>query len=451
MSEDRVLVIGTTPDYIANICQNLPGRAVFVTDPILRRKSREKAPDSKSEILCNLSDFSGILDRIKSHCLRWDINLSGITCFDCEWLELAARVGRIFSLEYSAAQTVINCRDKRLTKEIWQANGVRCPKFKILSSGLEAIQFMADIGCPIVIKPQTGSGSELTFRCDNSDQISQLYQAVRDGLETRKGLPLFSSSYSGNGQSLSPSSILAEEFIDGLEFSSDIIIDGAGIEIIRIAEKIGYLGSSFGTTLAYLIPARLPGWLTHEYLKEKLLGAAHALGVNNAICMVDFMITRDEIVFLELTPRIGGDCLPPLIKESSGLNMLKIALDFAEGKHPTIPPESRWQSLVGLRLFSHRDGIIRHIDTRNLLSDIRVLDVYLKRQAGDHIKLPPEEYDSWLLGHVIFRPREIDKLSDQCHELREKLIVDMEPYHEQESPEPNFTNSQTARTKDSAS
>jgi biotin carboxylase len=451
LSEDRVLVIGTTPDYVANICQNLPGRAIFVTDPLLREKSSETYPNNKSEILCNLNNFYEALGRIKTHCLQWDIILSGITCFDCEWLELAAKVGNVLSLEYSSAQTVINCRDKRLTKEIWQKNGVRCPKFKILHSDLESMQFMADIGGPIVLKPQTGSGSELTFRCDDARQASQLFLAMRDGLELRKGLPLFSPFYSGNGRSTSQPSILAEEFVIGSEFSCDMIIDGPGIKIIRIAEKIGYNGFPFGTTLAYLIPAGLPGWLGREHLEKKLLEAAHALGVIRAICMVDFMITRDEIIFLELTPRIGGDCLPPLIEKSSGLNMLKTALDFAEGKCPIIPPESQWQNLIGLRLFSHQDGIIRSIDIGRLLSDARVLDVYLKRKVGDKIKLPPVEYDSWLLGHIIFRPNAAEELLVQCLELREKLVVDMEPYHEQKSSEPNFTNSQTARTKNSAS
>jgi hypothetical protein len=50
-SNERVLVIDTSTDYIDYIYRMYPGRAVFVTDPTERLLGKVKAPDAKSELL----------------------------------------------------------------------------------------------------------------------------------------------------------------------------------------------------------------------------------------------------------------------------------------------------------------------------------------------------------------------------------------------------------------
>ena len=40
--------------------------------------------------------------------------------------------------------------------------------------------------------------------------------------------------------------------------------------------------------------------------------------------------------------------------------------------------------------------------------------------------MPPEDYDSWLLGHIIMEPDPDIELQRQCSESLEKLIVEIE-------------------------
>jgi hypothetical protein len=51
-----------------------------------------------------------------------------------------------------------------------------------------------------------------------------------------------------------------------------------------------------------------------------------------------------------------------------------------------------------------RRACLSSIDTRDLRRDPRVQEIQLMRQPGHRIKRPPEDYDAWLLGHVIFVP-----------------------------------------------
>jgi hypothetical protein len=69
---------------------------------------------------------------------------------------------------------------------------------------------------------------------------------------------------------------------------------------------------------------------------------------------------------------------------------------------------------------------LKKIDTRQLQHDNRVREIHLTRQPGHQIKMPPDDYDSWLLGHIIFDP-DVDTAPEaQCRELLEKLVVEVE-------------------------
>lgn len=113
-------------------------------------------------------------------------------------------------------------------------------------------------------------------------------------------------------------------------------------------------------------------------------------------------------MLIEMTPRPGGDCLPHMLKECAGMDMLKISLDFA-GKIPlTLPDIRSLPHCVAIRIHAEEEGILRSIDCRHLSEDKRVKIIHLTKKPGHKIKLPPKDYDSWLLGHIIMTPSDKD-------------------------------------------
>lgn len=426
MPDRRVLVVGTTPDYIAYIHGRYPGRALFLTDPAQRTGAVEAAPDETGEIVCNLLDSGAVRRRLLEHLEHSHQSLSGVTCYDCEWLSLAAELAGQFGLPFPSVKAVQLSRDKFLTKKKWAEKGVRCPGVAMVGSEAEALRLIERFGRSVVLKPTTGAGSELTFLCRDRDELSTAFHAIEDGLAERSHLPLYQRDSSVGAPGLIDRPVLAEEYIDGCEYSADFIIDGEDLNIVRVAKKLAGENLAFGTTIAYVIPAELPEWLSNEGLGDRLREAARALGLTRAICMVDFIICGDEPVFLELTPRIGGDCLPPLIRHSCGLDTIALALDFAEGRTVQIPPTGQWTKHVGLRLFSDHNGVLSGASGDGLSGDARIKEVYFKRLLGHEVTMPPYDYDSWLLGHVIFEPRTDDNLRKQCQEIRRKLTINVE-------------------------
>lgn len=426
MPDDRVIVVGTTGDYIELLATRFPDRLLFITDPWERNKWADKSPGATSELLTGLDDFTVVAAALRDHCRQFEIHVSGVACFDCESLLLASYLAEQLHLPFPSVPAVRNCRSKVASKKLWREQSIPCPRTQLVTSLPDLMTFFEQVKHPLVLKPLTGSGSELVFQCDEKIDLMRAYRQIATGLADHPNVRMYSLP-GDNGARIDPRRVFAaEELIAGREFSCDFLLDGDRLDIIRIARKIHAPGQPLGTIMAYIMPAILPGEMDVESFREQLRAAAYAVGLTRTIAMVDFIVRHNEAYLLEMTPRPGGDCLPPMMLHSSGFDILGANLDFSESKAVVIPPLERWKRLVGLRLFAKKNGVIRNIDARNIRADKRVLWVDIKRSPGHEIILPPDDYDSRLLGSVIFKPTQVHSIEAECADIESELILDLE-------------------------
>jgi len=425
MSNRRVLVVGTTSDYIDIIDRRFPQRAIFITDGRERAKATEPPPSSDVELLCDLSQPEQVVAAVRKHLDQWQMEPSGIACFDCESMHLAAFLAREFGLSYPSAEAVAACRSKYVSKQVWRQAGLPCPDVELVHNASNAISFLHKINGPSVLKPLTGSGSELILLCSTEDECVVAFNTLQSRLARHSDLRMY-APYVFDGRKIDPRVVfVVEEFVQGDEYSCDFTVDGDHVEIIRIARKILDPKQTFGTTLAYLLPSPLPEGLGENIFRNQLRTAAKSLGLDRAICMLDFVVRDNQAFMIELAPRPGGDCLPPLLLNSCGMDILGCTLDFAEG-HPFVSGTSlQHRPLVGVRLFATYNGEIERIDASALLKDRRVVEHHLKRGPGHRVILPPEDYESRLLGHVIFEPTDPESIENECIEIASKLKLKM--------------------------
>jgi biotin carboxylase len=382
-------------------------------------------PAPADELLCDLQDSRRVYDDLKTHLSRWRIGICGVVCYDCESLGLAAYLAEQFGLPFPAPAAVVASRNKFLSKQIWQKAAVPCPRTGVVRNLPDALKFMERVAKPVIIKPLTGSGSELLFKCDNRRDCSRAIDLIGQKLAEHANIRMYRPENCGVVKMDPQREFVIEAFIDGREYSCDFMLDGDQVEIIRLAAKILARDQADGTAKAYVLPSRLPEPFQIEAFRRQLRNAARALGLNRALCMVDFIVHEGVAYLLEMTPRPGGDCLPQTIFQSCGLDMLGLALDFAEGKSITLPAASSWIQLVGLRLIARKSGIIKKIGDRALRRDSRVKELHLKRRPGQRVVLPPDDYESRLLGHVIFKPATPQSIESDCDELESKLILEI--------------------------
>ncbi|VFQ45782.1 ATP-grasp domain-containing protein [Desulfoluna butyratoxydans] len=412
--DQRTLVVGTTPDYVDWIRTSRPGQALFLTRPHLRHGATETPPLSNEEILEDMSDTATTLASLTTHLKRWGQTLSGVVAFDCESLLPAARLAKALGLTFPSPEAVCICRNKIATRRVWKHAGLPTPEMHALTGPCQASDCFAHT--PAVLKPAFGSGSELVFYCTDAPSRRRAFQCIARGLSKRHADPLYAMR-----RPPSEACILGEAFAAGPEFSCDLLLSPQKAQIIRLTEKLRDPALPFGTAMAYLLQDRIPERLKRSELEALFTKAAHTLGLTSGIAMVDFILTEKGPLLLEMTPRPGGDCLPWLIRNALGIDTLTLALDAADGqcRIPTFrPPES---PVAGLRLHATQKGRISGIVSAPLLSDPRVRALHLTKTLGDIINLPPEDYDSWVLGHVIFTPQNSHSVTEECINLKHRL------------------------------
>ena len=412
MKTEPVLVVGTTADYIDLIERDFPGRALFLTDPAERERA-EKYPDPgpDSEILCPLN-FTAARNVLRRRKDRGE-ELAGIACFDCESLALTAELAQDLSLPFVSPEAVRVARDKYRSKKLWERAELPGPAARLVREPEEAVEFIRGGRRPAVLKPLTGSGSELVLLCREESDCRRGFVLLREKLSTHPNRRLYEPQ-----DGIDPRAVFViEEFIEGEEWSCDFTIDPRrGTQLLRLTRKILAQDHSFGTVLAYRLSPEIPAGIDPEDFSHQLQQATRALGIERSICMLDFIVAEDSARMIELTPRPGGDCLVALERLSGGFEMLGYALDFASGIEPPPPPLKSYLPLAGLQLLAPRGGIISQIDPTLLLADPRVRECRLTAQVGDRIMMPPDDYESRRLGHLIFEPRTGD-LAAECREL----------------------------------
>ena len=418
-SDKRVLVVGTTPDYIDWIRNSSPGEALFLTDPAARRGAQEPCPAPAEEILCDLADDEQVRHSLRQHLHTHGLHLEGVVCYDCESMELAAVLAREYALSYPSDQSVKNCRNKYLSKILWEKQGLKTPRVKPIVSTTDAAQSVRELDGACVLKPVSGSGSELIFVCKDAKTCEKRFLDIQQGLQQRQGNRLY------NSYGVDTPVIMAETWVEGDEYSCDFVLENGHARVIRLTRKILSSSGPFGTAMGYVLPAQLPASVGENDFLQTLASSAAALGLERAVCMLDFIIHKGRIVLLELAPRPGGDCLPFLLRRCWNLDVLKLFLDFSRGRPLRWPPNFGKGTCVGLRLHAGAGGTVKKIDAGLLERDKRVREVYLKRRPGHRIEMPPKDYDSWILGHVIFCPDGHRAMQVECRELLEKLFVEI--------------------------
>jgi biotin carboxylase len=250
-----------------------------------------------------------------------------------------------------------------------------------------------------VLKPTSLSGSELTYVCERPEEAIEAMGVIKEGLRRRSR----DRAVNRDGM-VDERALLCEEYISGTEYSCDFLSDGHEVRIIRTARKYLMEEGPAGTTQAYEVPGLSREIIEDIDLAGKVSRAADALGLRRCMGMADFIMCEEEPFFLEITPRPGGDCLPQVIEHSCGMDMLGTHLDFAAGRLPRIPPDGEWKHTVGLRVHARRRGTLSAIRLWADRVGQEILETGWYREPGDRIGLPPDDYTTWVIGHVIFRP-----------------------------------------------
>lgn len=423
---DPVLVAWTTPDYVSRLHHRHPGEVYFVVDSRFKDSPDLAGLDETSVIFTGFEDLKRSLCSIRQDLLSKKLTPTGVACFDCDSLIPAGFLARELKLPFPAMNAILRARNKYEAATVWKESGIPSPSVLLVSSLEESLDGFRRMQRDIVLKPVSGSGSELVFHCVSEKEVIESVRIMLRELPQRASNPLFRPLTSPAGETIVDPKLvwILEEFVSGPEFSCDFFLKGDRITLIRETGKIKAPDRTFGSVLAYTYPPAYPGNFSFADIRDVLGRAAAALGFTWGHFMVDFILFNGHPIIIEMSPRPGGDSIPDLLETATGIDLLKLHLDFVSGGiHQTKFPAHCCERFASVNLFADRSGKIIRIDSSKLLDHPDVRAVFLRKKTGDRVLLPPESYDHRLLGHAVVSLDSYGDISALSAQMAELLNV----------------------------
>lgn len=328
-------------------------------------------------------DFEGTCKVVEKH--KTDAIVTAATD---KPLVMMAQVAKKYKFNFFSEETAKLCTDKFLMKKKFAELGFPFAKGNVIKTANDEINF------PIVIKPTDNSGSRGVVLCKNKNDLENIF---KESIQyTRKPY------------------LLAEEFIDGKEYSIESLHFNGKSKIIQITEKT-VSSLPYFVELGHVQPAVLD---KEVYKKlEALLGkVTKAFGFENCGSHNEVKIKDGKITFIEISPRLGGDFISSkLVKASTGINMEKALLQIALGEKPNLSNSK--DSVSGIFFFCFEPGIISKInDVKQILNIPEVIDYSFNLKVGDKISKITSSIDRY--GYFILKTDNRDSLFD----LKENIL-----------------------------
>jgi hypothetical protein len=167
------------PDYSWNFCDRLKKQGVNVLgigdapydelDNNLKNALTEYYKVDNLENYDELVRACGFFTHKYGHIDRLDSNNE-------HWLEVDARLRTDFNIEGLRYPDVLQIRRKSAMKKYFKKAGVPSARFSLVSTLATAKKFIAKVGYPVIVKPDTGVGAAETYALHNNDELVAFFE-----------------------------------------------------------------------------------------------------------------------------------------------------------------------------------------------------------------------------------------------------------------------------------
>ena len=300
-------------------------------------------------------------------------------------MTVLGRLNDELGLSGISRKTALRVTNKHLMREAFEKYGAPSPKsmcFADVEVAWEA--FITNFTGDCILKPSRNSGSRGVAKIQadiKKDEFAFLFEISK--VESRDN------------------TVMLEQFIDGPEFSVEIIVWDGKVNVLTVTDK-KTTGAPHFVELGHNQPSIFPAEIV-EKVKAAAVVGVKSLKVNNCACHAEVKVQNSEAYLMEIGARLGGDFISTeLTHLSTGIDMVAAAINCALGIEPNLVPMET-QNGVCIRYFCPKPGKLMGINNIEILNDPRVYLWEIYHKVGDVI---PEVTSSLCRsGHVIVKER----------------------------------------------
>lgn len=313
-------------------------------------------------------------------------------------MNVMGRINDELGLAGITKEQAIRATNKHLMREAFEKGNAPSPKSILTDSVEDAWEHLQnDFSTDGILKPSRNSGSR------------GIAKVVRDMNKAD-----FINAYNIALNESRDKSVLIEQFIEGPEFSIEIIVWNGKVNVLTVTDK-KTTGAPHFVELGHNQPSCYSKEDV-ETLKAAAVAGVKALGVNNCACHAEAKLMNGKAYLMEIGARLGGDFISTeLTHLSTGIDMVAAAINVALGIEPDLSVKEEPKGAC-IRYFCPKPGRLISISNTEVLDDPHVYKKEIYVHEGDII---PEVTSSLSRsGHVIV----IEKTPQKAIELAERLI-----------------------------
>ncbi|ESY62501.1 argininosuccinate lyase [Mesorhizobium sp. LNHC252B00] len=332
--------------------------------------------------------------------------LEGIYSSSDYFVEAAARVATAMGLPAPNPEAVATCRNKWEQAAELQRQSITIPETRLATSTRDLDNILTEVTLPVVVKPVSGSGSSGVRLCDSATAAIKAFESAKDVLLNQVDLP--------------SSDILIQQYIEGKEYSAEIIAYDGALHCLGILAKHKGPAPCF-VEVGHDFPAPLPEPSLHG-LASFAAGAVSALGLKFGPAHVEFVITESGPVIIEVNPRLAGGMIPVMLSHALGTSILDMVIRLYAGEGFTPPRASARAGAIRFQLV-HKSGKLKRLGfSRN--PDPAVPEVGLLKSEGVEVKINGDFRDR--VAYAVGVADELNVAAAAAERMIDSIVIDIE-------------------------
>ncbi len=306
------------------------------------------------------------------------------------YIEICAEIAKKLQLRGANPRAISRCRDKGLFYEQLEKENVCHPETFVAVSPDQLMKISQAVSFPVVIKPAQGSGSVNVRLVYSAEELASF------------GSSLLRVDNNERGVKCTPK-VLIQEYVDGEEYSVEILIQKGSPVVIGITKK--YLGDPpcFVET-GHDFPAVIETE-KKELIIKSVIDAINAVSLDFGPAHVECRVKNNNLKIIEVNPRLAGGMIPVLMEKSLDIDILSKVISLYAGgsgfSENEVKVKFYAKKYCAIRFaVANKPGVFKGI-TSNVVASIKHCDLSYKelQSVGDRVVLRGDFRDR--LGYVI--------------------------------------------------
>jgi len=320
-----------------------------------------------------------------------------IICCSDTGLQAVGRCNDVLGLAGITEKAATESANKLLMKEKLLAAGVQTAKFLKVSNEGELEKVITEIGFPMIVKATDLQGSR---GINIVREESNLLQAYRDTMSLTK-----------------KDCCIIEQFIEGKEFGAQAFVyKGEVLFVLPHGDET--IMCKTAVPIGHYMPYEISKELYDDTIKQ-VTNSIKALGINNCAVNVDLIEKDGKAYVIELTGRVGANCLPELTSNYFGINYYEMILATCLGESPLPIWEKRKTPCATLARMvkSEKSGICEDV----IVPDNLDAQIHMFIHKGSEVRAFTNSNDA--IGEVIVSGSDMEECESKMAEVLKEIII----------------------------